>query len=207
MFASDQPKISAYARASAENMARVYQFVVLTVQTPLARVVNGDIDLAAEGGPDAMGVLYGWKLNAYATAWADREEIYHNLEDMWCHRESDRSAADRMLVYLSSFPGLGFAKAGFVLQLAYGVSGCLDTHNLTRFGIPANYYSKRHFNKKPQSRLVWARRYNDHIEQLGGTAKLWDTWCEYVANSSRYRQWYDDARHVSRMHCAAFGLD
>lgn len=206
MFANHQPAISAYARQSPDNLARVIQFVVLTIRQPLYNV-PADMAQAEAGGQDAMAVLWGWKHDAYAAAWRDRATIYAQCEDIWQHAKTREQAADDLLAYLATLPGLGLAKAGFVAQLAYGVSGCIDTHNLQLFGFSPRAFRGDKFKelKSLKQRRTKVRKYNSAVDRCGGTQSLWDGWCEFVA--AKYPQAYRDAFHVSAIHCEALGLE
>ncbi len=64
MYARDQAKIAEYARANANQFARVMQFVILTARVKLAQVPS-DFETADQGGDDAMGVLFSWKFQAF----------------------------------------------------------------------------------------------------------------------------------------------
>ncbi len=206
MYQEHAPTIQAYAQAHPDNLARVMQFVVLTVQTPLQRAV-GDIETAAQGGADARGILYGWKLEAYNVAWNDRHAIVFNLLDIWEGDTSERHKTDEMLSYLTTIHGFGLAKGGFVLQLCFGLSACLDTHNIKRFGLPARGFDNIKQRKTATARRAMITRYNDTVEALGGTEQLWDGWCQHVAAVSRNANSYTCADHVSRLHCEAFNLE
>lgn len=114
--------------------------------------------------------------------------------------------ADYMLAYLTHCHGLGLAKAGFLLQLTFGLSGCIDTHNARRYGVDmaARTFRIEDRPTKPATRLAKAKRYNALVETMGGTESLWDTWCEYVA--ANQADFYNDADHVSRLHIEALNL-
>ena len=90
-------------------------------------------------------------------------------------------------------PGLGLAKSGFIVQMLYGMSGCIDTHNLTRFNLHRRRFACG--TKATDRRRIG--EYNDMVGRLGGTARLWDEWCIYVADRDAN---YVDADHVSRLH-------
>ena len=116
-----------------------------------------------------------------------------------------RRAPDYLVGYLATLPGLGLAKAGFAAQLAFGVSGCLDSYNQTRFGIGVNTFSHFKRRRTVRARLAFATRYNETVEAAGGMAALWDGWCQYVA--LRRPQVYLNADVVSALHVAALSLN
>ena len=199
MFDTHQAEIGAYAQHSPENMARVLKFVILTIRQPLYRV-PADMELIHDPHApeeELAGVLFGHKAAAIAWIEADHEGVYQDL--MAYHLTDDYTAA---LAYLAAKPGLGYVKAGFVLQLCFGVVGCLDTHNLARFGIPDSAFAASKAKaKKHVTRMGHAERYVLTCQELGGCAYLWDSWCEFVA--SKYPDTYHDAEHVSALHVEA----
>jgi hypothetical protein len=203
MFANHQPTISAYARESADNFARVAQFVILTIQNSLEQV-PADWDTVDAGGDDAMGVLYGWKFAAWHNVWEKREYLFTACEHAWTHAESERELAAAVVDLFAHEPGFGLAKAGFVAQLIYGVAGCLDTHNIVRFGLPAERFAKYKTFRTAKTRRKRLNEYLDTCEALGGCEALWDGWCAYVAD--KRPKVYADAIAVSLMHLKALGL-
>ena len=203
MYHEHQKKIGRYARQSPEHFARILQFVILTVRVPLYRV-RQDTLIAAQGGADALGVLWGWKHIAYNTAQDEAENSLAYLEHCQGHYDDERERAQAMIEYVASLPGFGLAKAGFVLQLAFGLAGCLDTHNLARFHIKESAFKGYKERKTKRGRERMARKYIDAVYSLGGPSALWDTWCEYVATNQPHN--YNSAEEVSRLHCEALDL-
>jgi len=109
-----------------------------------------------------------------------------------------------MIEHLADKVGFGLVKAGFVIQLVYGLCGCLDTHNLRKYGVKKNSFNKFKTRKTIAGRRTFIARYVTLCYQLGGPSVLWDKWCEYVAERQPTR--YDDAEHVSRLHCECLNL-
>lgn len=203
MFATHQARIETYARQSPDNLARVIQFVILTVRQPLSRI-PGDMEIVDRGGDEAMSILFGWKNAALLQVWAERERTHSYCEHIVESDASDRSKSAALLEHLGGLHGFGLAKAGFVVQLAYGLAGCLDTHNLTRFGLPKRAFRDFKLLKSSAARRHAIARYLTACEDAGGCAALWDSWCEYVA--AQYPTIYPSAWEVSALHCRALGL-
>ena len=188
MFDTHQPIIATRAQANAANLALVQQFVILSVQVPLSRV-STDLDIVrAEREADRIpGILYGWKQKAYYDAWFERDERYYQAMEMrWSNfvepEYSEYTAADNLLHYFACLPGFGPVKAGFVCQMAFGLSGCIDSNNAKRFGINLRYWHAwdfKHSSLRVKRRKV--ARYNDTVRRLGGTRALWDGWCSFVS--------------------------
>lgn len=203
MYATHQPTISRYARASADNLARVMQFVILTARQPLFRV-TADMETAEQGGEDAMSVLFGWKFSAYNSVMDNRNRHFSFLEHVAESGDTNRQKLEAMLEYIADLPGFGPAKAGFVTQLAYGLGGCIDTHNLRRFNLPERGFDNYCQRKTTQAKRRMISRYIDTLEQIGSPQFLWDSWCAYVAN--RRPNVYRNPFQVSALHCRALGL-
>lgn len=180
MFANHQPLISESALASPEGLERVVQFVSLTIQQPIETVPAMLSDIL-DGIPDAERYLFGSKRLTWAWLAENREQLY---SDVWRVLEGQDNAEDALVHLFAQIPGIGVVKSGFCVQLSCGLSGCLDTHNLARYGINPNTYRASRYQKASaalKSRIVSA--YNEHCALLGGTARLWDTWCEYVSEN------------------------
>ena len=204
MYQRDQKIISKYALRNPDNFARVLQFVILTARTKLANV-PADVDTAAQGGQDAMSVLFSWKFRAYVEAWRDRETHYTYCLDALRHTDNERDLAEELIGYFADLYGFGPVKAGFVVQLIFGLGGCLDTHNIKRFNIPARTFDNYGQLKTAAGRRRKIARYTALVYDLGGPEPLWDGWCHYVADGQP--SLYRSADHVSAIHVEALGLD
>lgn len=158
-----------------------------------------DVD---ENGADA-GCLYGWKFRAVEEVRRDAAIIYSDCEDIWFHAREPDVARTELVYRLSRLYGFGAAKAGFAAQLAYGVSGCLDTHNLVRFDISPRMFDNLS-QRAPHSARAMIRRYHAVTDCLGGSQGLWDSWCSYVSYRATAR--YGTPRDVSALHCRVLGL-
>ena len=196
MFKTDQKLIGDWARSDAGNMRDVYRFVLLTIRTSLARAVE---DARADHAADMTGANQA----AYAYADDHRQAIYDSAMAIFDGYHDPEEGEAQLVSFFAGLPGLGLVKAGFFAQLAFGVGGCLDGHNLERFGI--SQWTFAHLKKRsPCGRIKFARRYCDMIRTVGGTAALWDGWCNYVAGRSRND--YTSAAAVSAAHAEAFFL-
>jgi len=208
MYKTHQPLISRWAREDSENLRDVMQFVILTVQQPLIRAIGNLAALRSDNENevhDAQKVLWGWKHAAYGYVEENHAHIHTTLENLWASSGKPSVVEDAMLAYVSSLPGFGLVKAGFVLQITYGISGCLDSHNIKRYGLDAAAISsKRAKAKRPATRAKHVKHYRKLVEQLGGTEALWNSWCAYVAERQPTR--YSSAEQVSALHAHAFDL-
>jgi hypothetical protein len=192
MYADHQPAIAAFGRADPENFAKVITFALCSIRMPLGEAVL-DIKYAWRG--EACRSIFGAKLDGMREIRQNARMYYEQCEDAWFRSDN---AEDELLHIFQTIPCLGPAKAGFCAQMLYGVSGCLDTHNLQRFGIGERQFRGR---EAKYAAITYSRKiteYNRLCAKLGGTAYLWDTWCEYLANRDPVN--YRDADYVSSLH-------
>jgi len=207
MFNNHQPLIGKFAVKNENNFFQVLQFVLLTIQQPLFRAVE-DMQVVNDKGLDAP-CLWGVKAQAWRKLGDIRGKVFEHamlLNDV--HPNPDHAASE-LLAYFASLPGLGLVKGGFVAQLAFGLVGCLDTHNINRYGLKQSAFSA-HSYKGAKTIQTKQRKVNHYLElcaNLGGCEGLWDSWCEYVHTSSMFGNTYENADHVSAMHCHAFGIN
>ena len=218
MFATHQKRIQEYARGDPQHMARVLKFVILTIRNRFYNL-PADMETLDTGGNVAgelESVLYGFKMAAINQIDSEIESIYAQAESIFFHAETRREAAEGLLNLYTGIFGLGLAKAGFVAQLCYGVSACLDSHNIARFDIPWAHMKSSTFKnvKRMSTRAMWIRRYCEYVEKAGDTESLWDSWCELLVTRpdetgfkmNGNRAAYKSAFHVSGIHCESLGL-
>lgn len=203
MFRNHQPRIQAFATSGPEQLKEVMTFVQLTIQQPLYRAVEDMDDVRARG--ISSTAVWGFKIDALQYMEENMEIIFETAELLRSCSADPVVQAKELLLYFASLPGFGLAKGGFVVQMAYGLSGCIDSHNLNRFGVqPRDVNAARFKNGSGKLRSKLVDVYHDLVETCGGTEKLWDGWCEYVAENQPER--YRNAFHVSELHCDALGL-
>jgi len=207
MYREHQPKIQHFAERSPENFARVGTFVLATIRQPIERVPESMRDIARNGAESRS--LYGSKRDGYLYLQANAERI--QVESTTHHLNGDDIA---LALSLLQVPGLGLVKAGFLAQLAFGRIGCLDTHNMKRFDLDRNAF--RTGGLAASTLIARTRLYVETCRLCGGSEKLWDSWCRYVAalRPSNFAQGglFDENNHetaaeyVSWLHLEALGL-
>jgi hypothetical protein len=203
MYDTHATAIQEHVRTGGAGAFRdVATFVLATIRVPLwsAAACTRAIVTSGEDAEYALKRCI-WGHKRAGLAWIDA-----NLEK-WFEDAAFAHAMgsdEELLVVLAQCPGLGLAKAGFLAQLAFGRVGCIDSHNLRRFGLSQNLCS---FDAKAQvaTQLRRARNYIAACEQAGGCEALWDGWCNYVAENQQKR--YDDGEHVSALHVYALGIE
>jgi hypothetical protein len=200
MFAEDQPRIATWAYKSASNMADVLTFVLLTIQQPIASVPAAMADVRKHRG--ASKYLWGMKGIGFRHVQDNATSIYDAALDYGSHADRDRRA-DELLALFAMLPGFGLVKGGFAAQLLFGEVGCIDTHNVARFGIrrAAWFRADKYKSVSLKTRIAYRRTYLNFTIRQGGAAALWDGWCNYVAE--KYPSIYESGNYVSKLHCAA----
>lgn len=209
MFAIHQNKIENYAARGPTEFGRVLTFVLLTIQQPLDTVPAAMKDVDREGIESKY--LWGFKRDAYEHMIKNREPIYHDAMEL-SHIPDPEIAERQLLAYFAAMPGLGLVKAGFVLQLAFGLGGCVDGHNVKRFELDKGRKSLPQFLRanqykavKPATRARFIDQYQALLKIAGGCEDLWDDWCIYVQSRAPGR--YASAHEVSELHCTSLGIN
>lgn len=205
MFINHQPIIGNYARKNSQNFFQVLQFTLLTIQQSLHSVPYMMAEVNREG--INSGYLWGIKGIAWENMSGRKNEVYDHAMAAYDGSADPHTQARELILYLASLPGLGLVKGGFVAQLAFGLVGCLDSHNAKRFGLTRSQLSANAFKcaRSHATRYAKVDGYLSLCYELGGCAALWDSWCEYVADRNTFNV-YGNAHDVSAMHCDALGL-
>lgn len=203
MYDTHAQRIACYAQSSPDALAHVMEFVILTIRMPLHRIPKDMAELRKRGAKSRN--LWGWKREAWQNVQAHKAAIFADAMEMYRHPDA-HEAERQLLAYFAAMPGFGLAKGGFVVQLAFGLGGCLDSHNVERFGLRANDIAAKRFKgaKTWETRYRLIDVYQDLLQRCGGCKGLWDDWCNYVAANQPNQ--YRDGHHVSALHCEALGL-
>ena len=197
MFADHQPLLAKLGRSGPDGFARISTFVVLTIRQPLWAAVL-DYPLVRTGRTARS--VFGSKHRALGEIESEKRAYYEQCERLAADADGE-DLENGLLYLLTHITGVGPAKAGFISQMIYGVSGCLDTHNLTRFGLglrPFRYGERNLDGIKPGRRLDAIASYNGVVRKLGGPAALWDSWCRYVSDRDPVN--YPSPDRVSELH-------
>ena len=200
MFNTDATTIRRNAEKSADIMAYVIMFAIVTANAPLHAAANamewirrGNFDRLAYGDITTaersfMGAaMSSAKLAAVQHVWASRASIHAQYQKM--------DAVSFWNLCIDTIPGLGMVKAAFTVQMLYNELGCIDTHNLRVLGLDRNTVTGKSQRKREQYLKIQGVRTSE---------EWWDTWCEYVAQ--RYSARYENGEQVSRLHVYAVGL-
>jgi len=195
MYMADQREIERWCK-NPDKLLTVGTMVLCSIRQPWVGVGIQVQDVKQNGS--ASTCLWGWKRAGYIYLRDNRVEMYRKVRQ---YRAGKLELGDLIRVFLK-VPGLGLAKAGFMCQLLVGEAGCLDTHNVERFGLtPGDWLIRSYVSPSKQAREI-----DDKIELYlslchlcGGSRKLWDEWCEYLNDTNSSFESADDVsrRHVS----------
>jgi len=211
MFKDVNPIINEYMQSSAENMIDGIMFVVLSVKTPFHTMHKQMEDYRANGKDSKY--VWGFKRQTYDYLQENGQDLYDELMDLrtrtewagqkfpgrsiWTHRDR------QMMLVLTDVPGLGLAKAGFVMQMMFGRVGCIDVHNLNRL----RSVSKKDitFTKiaKDPTKLEKITNYVNICKGSNSTQKLWDQWCDQLVHKQCNRGRFESGADVSLYHARA----
>lgn len=199
MFKTHQTAISnaCLADPSGKILGRIMTMTILSIQQPFYQMQSMMDDVDANGVDSRF--LWGMKRNAYKYILKNRADI---MQKIYAYLDGKMDLPD-LLLYVASCPSLGLVKAGFVIQLAIGEIGCLDVHNLRRFGLSATAF-KFGNNASYQLMRGKAELYIKTCQDVGGCEYLWDSWCDYVAERNPKK--YADGFEVSEIHAKAIGV-
>lgn len=150
----------------------------------------------------ASRYAFGWKGPAIEYAIDRGDDIRDDMNCLRGKAGSDYEAGALLTAYAATLPGLGLVKGGFLAQLAYGVSGCIDVHNARRYGVNVQRFAGFDRLKREATRAARVNEYMALIDKSGGCEALWDSWCEYVAKRTPAR-YPGGSYEVSRLHVEA----
>ena len=193
MFSTHQKAIADFALSSNVGLERTFRLVFLSIRQPFHSMAKQMRDVDDNGLQSPY--LFGWKRDGLAFVRANASTIRETLKAVPAGY-GDAQA----LLEVATVPGLGLVKAGFVLQLVTGSAGCIDSHNLQRFGLNANAF-KYGSNASDALKRKKALAYLDACWKAGGCESLWNGWCDYVA-AQQPKHWHSGF-DVSAMHESA----
>lgn len=193
MFAEHQPHLAILGRGNPAGFFRISLFALLTIRQPL-RIACVDYVQVRQGN---LNPLWGMKHKGYSYLQQHSPELWERCEYAF-ETLPDIDAENVILAILNDIPGIGPAKSGFICQMIYGLSGCIDTHNLKRFGIPERTFRGKEAKLSPKRLFQTYRDYNSFCRKHGGTEKLWNGWCNYLANNDPIN--YASGYRVSQLH-------
>ena len=186
--------IQQYAKASSDNLADIILMVVLSIQQDW-RSVGGQLnDVKIVGGESRF--LWGNKRNTYKYLARRKDFLFSQFLAVLNSKKADDEKALSFMKIFLQVPGLGLVKAGFCCQLAAGLVGCIDLHNIRLYGIDEKHLK---ISMKVKNKDLIKNKINNYVTICHniGTEKLWDSWCNHLA--TKHKSWRDGF-HVSEVH-------
>lgn len=193
MFSTHQSAIADFALGSNVGLERTFRLVFLSIRQPFHAMQKQMQDVDNNGMQSPY--LFGWKRGGLAFVRANASTLRETLKAV----PSGYGDVEALL-QIASIKGLGLVKAGFVLQLVTGSAGCIDTHNMERFGLNVNAF-KFGAGASDALKRKKALAYLDACRNAGGCESLWDSWCNHVA--AYHPKHWTDGNAVSEMHQTA----
>ena len=166
------------------SVAPIIGFTLSTIQAGLQtctgqaeKVIKDKYKANCLWGLKAEGLEYAIKNDAWLYGKA------MHIADKFGY-DSIEGITEAILLFMN-VPNLGMVKASFVCQMLGFNIACLDSHNLKRLGMNAN------FTKIPATMSDKGKRKKiaTYIElcQQEGSEYWWNSWCDYVAGNPANR--------------------
>jgi len=190
-----------FSQRSAINLSKVVTVDSLSIKQPWSQI-GKQVKSVEELGVDSP-YLFGFKRETYLYMSAHKHKVHGQLLAIINSKKSDADKALSLMTIYLKIPGLGLAKAGFLCQLTAGLVGCMDTHNIRRYGIDPNTMkldktlkSKKGLESNRQKVIKYIDMCHDY-----GTENMWNSWCSFVATKDKQaKELWQDANHVSEVH-------
>lgn len=137
--------------------------------------------------------LFGAKRAGYEFASENRRMLLKEAQAF----VKGQMGLESIILRFMEIPGLGLAKASFLVQLTCADGACLDRHNLRYLGLGDNF-AKTPKELKPVSLLRRAEVYNKTWRKHGNSGFWWNSWCDHVA--TKYPKKFANGAEVSALH-------
>lgn len=197
MYDDHQPQLAVLGRSGPDGLVRICTFALLTIRQPLYDAVL-DYPLVRKGERQARS-LFGAKHEGLSYVERNATELYERCEEAF-ELMGDEDAEASIVNTLCDIPCIGPAKAGFIAQMVYGLGGCIDGHNLTRFELPTRTFRLDKLHVSLRRRYAILQDYLRFCRKVGGARRLWDDWCCYVSERDPVN--YRTPDYVSELHLA-----
>lgn len=202
-FKKYNPLINAHMQENHEQMCDGIIAVVLTIKMPHWMWPKMMDDYRENGGNSQY--LFGFKKDTYKYLQEHGADLYDDLMELWMTPKKELGGTvmtkdGAMMMRLLEVPGLGLAKAGFVMQMMFGRVGCMDVHNIRRMykvDVKDVMISK---GAKPETKFRKIMNYVSLFQANRSTERIWDSWCEQVMYNKCNRGRFSSADEVSRLH-------
>ena len=193
MYAEDQARIQRWCK-NPDKVVSVGLMALLSIRMQWVGVGNQMAAVRANGMKATQ--LWGLKRKGYKYLLENKQVLYKTVRDLRAGRISTRAFIRQWL----KVPGMGIVKAGFVCQMTCGKAGCLDMHNITRYGLDAKVFTvPKRVDIAAQMQAIddTINHYLSLCDLCGGTEYLWNEWCRILADKVGT---FHNADDVSRRH-------
>lgn len=210
MFKDHNPIINEYMQANHQQMCDGIMFVVLSVKMPFQTMGKQMRDYREKGGDSQY--IWGFKRQTHEYLQEHGADLYDELMDLsrrsWHSGKGshlkDRGERDkRMMLVLTDVPGLGLAKAGFVMQMMFGRVGCIDVHNLKRLRSVSEKDLSFQSHSGDKTKIKKIEKYVQICKHNNSTQRLWDQWCNQLTHKQCNRSAFSSGDDVSAFHVTA----
>ena len=217
MYQRDVNEIKAFVKwRGPDALVNTGLFVLLTIQAGLSTVKGSMVKV--ERDVYQADCLWGKKAEGYEYLVDNADYLYGKLYDIADKYGYDTPMGCQEIIRLFiKVPNLGMVKAAFFAQCLGFNTACLDSHNLTRFGVSSSAVKLNMKAKEPTIRRKIAeyvqlchdlRKQSASIPEQSSAEYWWNSWCYYVAGNRANRA-LDTGDVVSRFHveCITYGFE
>ncbi len=199
MYNTHNPMVRTYAQQNAKHLEQVIAFVFASIRVQTSRLPRMMKEFRRRGVKSSW--IWGNKRTGIDYVRKHRQDLFDRMTSIIRARKAS-CAHDLMMLFLE-VPGLGLPKAGFVVQLVSGKSGCMDVHNFRKYlpDVDASKGTPNLFQTSGNSlktKSIKASAYLELIESNGGSKKMWNNWCTHV--SMLYPHHFKTPDDVSALH-------
>tara|TARA_R110002124_G_C8808357_1_gene502987 strand:- start:153 stop:764 length:612 start_codon:yes stop_codon:yes gene_type:complete len=197
MYNVDQKTISKLAREDVDFNTCTMIVALVSIRTPWKNIVK-NIEAVKKFGAKAKPLNNKSKNKGYKYIRTHAKQLHETIFNNYM-------TIEEKLVALTDIPNIGYAKAGFILQLCLGKVGCIDCHNASKHGVDLLKLTTGK-NASLALKLKKAKEYVEVCKAAGGSKKLWNDWCKDRYESSlenKSGEPFTSARQVSALHLEA----
>jgi len=181
MYDTHNPMVRRHAQANAKNLEQVIAFVFASIRVQTSMLPRMMKEFRKRGVKSSW--IWGNKRTGIDYVRKHRQDLFDRMTSILRAKKAN-CALELMMLFLE-VPGLGLPKAGFVVQLVAGKSGCMDVHNLRRY-LPNEDSSKgtpswlQTSGNSDKTKRIKASAYLELVDESGGTRKMWNGWCTHL---------------------------
>tara|TARA_B100000470_G_C19743240_1_gene370208 strand:- start:232 stop:924 length:693 start_codon:yes stop_codon:yes gene_type:complete len=190
-----------FSQRSADNLFKTVMMASSSIKQPWSSIGKQLKDILSNGADSEY--LFSFKRETYLYMVSHKHKVHAQLLAVINSKKTDADKASSLMNVYLKVPGLGLAKAGFLCQLTAGLVGCMDSHNIKRYGVDPK---TMRLNNKPKGKKALdsnTRKVLNYIDMCHdyGTENMWNSWCSHIATKDKQaKEFWQDANHVSEAH-------